>query len=65
MSNLEKISFYIGSALLGFSLVALINRQREANAANAVRRAANRANNAPVEVLADTLKEAWAPYHNA
>ena len=65
MSTLERASTYVGGALLTFSLIVLIRRGRRSVLTNGIRRAANRANEAPVEVLADTLKQAWAPYHTA
>lgn len=64
MSTSEKTSLYVGTALIALS-VLIFRRRKDLVARDEVRRAANRANNAPVEVLADTLKQAWAPYHSA
>lgn len=57
MSHLQRISWILGSLLIGLSATLLYQRE---GAARRVRRAAD---NVPVDKLADNLKQAWAGYH--
>ena len=56
MSTLERIAYFIGSALIGISTYVIVERRR------AISR--SRRNRPPVEELAHDLQEAWSGYHN-
>jgi len=56
VSTLERIAYFIGSALIGISTYVIVER-RKANARS-------RRNRPPVEELAQGLQEAWSGYHN-
>jgi hypothetical protein len=57
MSNAQRISYLLGSLLLGLSAVLMIKRpQTKGRAARAAHK--------PVEELVTPLQQAWGAYHN-
>ena len=58
MSYLQRISWIVGSALLGFSAVVVLQRSDSAE-----RLRKRQSEQPPVEELAANLKQAWAGYH--
>jgi hypothetical protein len=56
MNQLTKISWILGSLLLGVSAVLMSDRSRGANAQR-------RREEHPIEELAESLKQAWAGHH--
>jgi hypothetical protein len=57
VSHLQRLSYILGTLLIGVSTYLVLNDRRAAN--NARRR-----NQRPVTELAHDLQQAWSAYHN-
>ncbi len=60
MSHLQKISWILGTVLIGASAVLLYQKEEETERS---RSRGGQPEHQPVEEMAEHLKEAWAGYH--
>jgi gas vesicle protein len=59
VSHLERVASIIGTILIGTAAYLVISDRQEKQNRNSRRKQEQ-----PVEELAETLKQAWAGYHN-